>query len=54
MLSQGPGDFQQHLPGNFGQPQRPPHHMEPLRNQPHQGPQDREPMFMGGESRTQP
>ncbi|RVE58735.1 hypothetical protein OJAV_G00196980 [Oryzias javanicus] len=43
----GPGDFQQHLPGNFGQPQRPPHHMEPLRNQPHQGPQDREPMFMG-------
>uniref|UniRef100_A0A3P9HQL7 RNA binding motif protein 33a n=1 Tax=Oryzias latipes TaxID=8090 RepID=A0A3P9HQL7_ORYLA len=43
----GPGDFQQHLPGNFGQPQRPPHHMEPLRSQSHQGPQDREPMFMG-------
>lgn len=54
MLSQGPGDFQQHLPGNFGQPQRPPHHMEPLRSQSHQGPQDREPMFMGGESCTQP
>ncbi|XP_041823459.1 RNA-binding protein 33 isoform X2 [Melanotaenia boesemani] len=43
----GPGDFQQHMPGNFGQPQRPPHHMEPLRNQPPQGPQDREPLFMG-------
>ncbi|XP_019943151.2 RNA-binding protein 33 isoform X1 [Paralichthys olivaceus] len=36
----GPGDFQQHMPGNFGQPQRPPHHMEPFRNQ------DREPLFM--------
>lgn len=43
----GPGDFQQHMPGNFGQPQRPPHHMEPFRNQPPQGPQDREPLFMG-------
>ncbi|XP_072235061.1 RNA-binding protein 33 isoform X2 [Leuresthes tenuis] len=43
----GPGDFQQHMPGNFGQPQRPPHHMEPMRNQPPQGPQDREPLFMG-------
>ncbi|XP_040921229.1 RNA-binding protein 33 isoform X4 [Toxotes jaculatrix] len=42
----GPGDFQQHMPGNFGQPQRPPHHMEPFRNQPPQGPQDREPLFM--------
>ncbi|CAN9506348.1 unnamed protein product [Ophioblennius macclurei] len=43
----GPGDFEQHMPGNFGQPQRPPHHMEPFRNQPPQGPQDREPLFMG-------
>ncbi|XP_021166602.2 RNA-binding protein 33 isoform X2 [Fundulus heteroclitus] len=44
----GLGDFQQqHMPGNFGPPQRPPHHMEPLRNQPPQGPQDREPLFMG-------
>ncbi|XP_030612023.1 RNA-binding protein 33 isoform X2 [Archocentrus centrarchus] len=43
----GPGDFQQHMPGNFGQPQRPPHLMEPFRNQPPQGPQDREPLFMG-------
>ncbi|KAM6900290.1 RNA-binding protein 33 [Xenentodon cancila] len=47
----GPVDFQQHMPGNFGQPQRPPHHMEPLRNQPPQGPQDREPLFMGDSSR---
>lgn len=52
-VSQGPGDFQQHMPGNFGLPQRPPHHMEPFRNQPPQGPQDREPLFMGGESCTQ-
>ncbi|XP_026217223.1 RNA-binding protein 33 isoform X2 [Anabas testudineus] len=43
----GPGDFQQHMPGNFGQPQRPPHFMEPFRNQPPQGPQDREPFYMG-------
>ncbi|XP_031705845.1 RNA-binding protein 33 isoform X2 [Anarrhichthys ocellatus] len=43
----GPGDFQQHMTGNFVQPQRPPHHMEPFRNQPPQGPQDREPLFMG-------
>nr|XP_020457921.1 RNA-binding protein 33 isoform X4 [Monopterus albus] len=43
----GPGDFQQHLPGNFGQPHRPPHHMEPYRNQPPQGPPNREPLFMG-------
>ncbi|CAG5896046.1 unnamed protein product [Menidia menidia] len=43
----GPGDFQPHMQGNFGQPQRPPHHMEPLRNQPLQGPQDREALFMG-------
>lgn len=43
----GLGEFQQHMPGNFGPPQRPPHHMEPLRNQPPQGPQDREPLFMG-------
>ncbi|XP_026148704.1 RNA-binding protein 33 isoform X2 [Mastacembelus armatus] len=43
----GPGDFQQHMPGNFGQPHQPPHHMEPFRNQPLQGPQDREPLFMG-------
>ncbi|KAM9331903.1 RNA-binding protein 33 isoform 2-T2 [Pholidichthys leucotaenia] len=43
----GPGDFHQHMPGNFGQPQRPPHHIEPFRNQPPQGPQDREPLFMG-------
>ncbi|XP_070842356.1 RNA-binding protein 33 isoform X3 [Chaetodon trifascialis] len=43
----GPGDYQQHMSGNFGQPQRPPHHMEPFRNQPPQGPQDREPLFMG-------
>ncbi|XP_041669683.1 RNA-binding protein 33 isoform X2 [Cheilinus undulatus] len=43
----GPGDFQQHMSGNFGQPQRPPHHMEPFRNQPPQGPQDREPLFIG-------
>lgn len=50
VFSQGPGDFHQHMPGNFGQPQQPPHHMEPFRNQPHQGPQDREPLFMGGES----
>ncbi|XP_056289778.1 RNA-binding protein 33 isoform X2 [Pseudoliparis swirei] len=42
-----PGDFQQHMTGNFGQPQRPPHHMEPYRNQPPQGPQDRETLFMG-------
>lgn len=54
VFSQGPGDFQQHMSGNFGQPQRPPHHMEPFRNQPPQGPQDREPLFMGGESPTQP
>lgn len=53
VLSQGVGDFQQHLPGNFGQPQRPPHHMEPFRNQPPQGPQEREPLFMGGGSCTQ-
>ncbi|MED6244428.1 hypothetical protein ATANTOWER_009945 [Ataeniobius toweri] len=48
----GLGDFQQHMPGNFGPPQRPPHHMEPLRNQPPQAPQEREPLFMGecGES----
>ncbi|XP_027861477.1 RNA-binding protein 33 [Xiphophorus couchianus] len=48
----GLGDFQQHMPGNFGPPQRLPHHMEPLRNQPPQGPQDREPLFIGecGES----
>ncbi|GAA6215061.1 RNA-binding protein 33 [Lates japonicus] len=42
----GPGDFQQHMPGNFGQPQRPPHHMEPFRNQPPLGPQDRDPLYM--------
>ncbi|KAM3860761.1 RNA-binding protein 33 [Diretmus argenteus] len=43
----GPGDFQQHMPGNFGQPQRPPHHMEPFRSQqPPPAPQDREPLFM--------
>ncbi|XP_061613939.1 RNA-binding protein 33 [Phyllopteryx taeniolatus] len=47
----GPGEFHQHMPNNFGQPQRPPHHMEPFRNQPHQGPQDREPLFMGGPER---
>ncbi|XP_037550093.1 RNA-binding protein 33 [Nematolebias whitei] len=41
------GDFQRHMPDSFGQPQRPPHHMEPLRNQPPQGPQDREPLFIG-------
>lgn len=40
------------MPGNFGQPQRPPHFMEPFRNQPPQGPQDREPFYMGGESHT--
>ncbi|XP_061660864.1 RNA-binding protein 33 isoform X2 [Syngnathoides biaculeatus] len=49
-----PGDFHQHMPNNFGQPQRPPPHMEPFRNQPHQGPQDREPLFMGGPERTDP
>eukprot|EP00063_Salmo_salar_P061313 XP_014036148.1 PREDICTED: RNA-binding protein 33 isoform X2 [Salmo salar] len=45
----GQGDFQQqHVPGNFGQPpQRPPHHMEPWRNQPPPTPQDREPFFIG-------
>ncbi|XP_037311141.2 RNA-binding protein 33 isoform X2 [Pungitius pungitius] len=43
----GPGDFQQHMNANFGQPQRPPHHMEPFRSQPPQGPQEREPLFMG-------
>ncbi|XP_011606273.2 RNA-binding protein 33 isoform X1 [Takifugu rubripes] len=43
----GPGDFQQHMPGNFGLPQRSPHHIEPFRNQPPQGPPDREPLFMG-------
>ncbi|XP_029313261.1 RNA-binding protein 33 isoform X2 [Cottoperca gobio] len=43
----GPGDFQHHISGNFGQPQRPLHHMEPFRNQLPQGPQDREPHFMG-------
>ncbi|KAM7369830.1 hypothetical protein PAMP_011120 [Pampus punctatissimus] len=48
----GPGDFHQHMPGNFGQPQRPPHHMEPFRNQPPQGPQDREPLFMGERSES--
>ncbi|XP_029978968.1 RNA-binding protein 33 isoform X2 [Sphaeramia orbicularis] len=48
----GPGDFQQHMSGNFGQPQRPPHHMEPFRNQPPQGPQDREPLFMGERSES--
>ncbi|XP_058481819.1 RNA-binding protein 33 isoform X2 [Solea solea] len=42
----GPGDFQQRMPDNFGQPHRPPHHMEPYRNQPPQGPPDREPLFM--------
>ncbi|XP_019739298.1 RNA-binding protein 33 isoform X2 [Hippocampus comes] len=50
----GPGDFHQHMPNNFGQPQRLPHHMEPFRNQPHQGPQDREPLFMGGPERADP
>ncbi|KAK1885447.1 RNA-binding protein 33, partial [Dissostichus eleginoides] len=45
-LCKGPGDFQQHMSGNFGQSQRPLHHMEPFRNQPSQGPQDREPLFM--------
>ncbi|XP_057680397.1 RNA-binding protein 33 isoform X1 [Corythoichthys intestinalis] len=51
----GPGDFHQHMPNNFGQPQRPPHHMEPFRNPPHQGPQDREqPLFMGGPEHTDP
>ncbi|XP_074549185.1 RNA-binding protein 33 isoform X2 [Halichoeres trimaculatus] len=48
----GPGDFHQHMSGNFGQPQRPPHHMEPFRNQPPQGPQDREPLFMGERSES--
>ncbi|XP_067341852.1 RNA-binding protein 33 isoform X2 [Channa argus] len=43
----GPRDFQQHMSGNFGQPQRPPHLMEPFRNQSPQGPQDREPLFIG-------
>ncbi|XP_020350421.1 RNA-binding protein 33 isoform X7 [Oncorhynchus kisutch] len=49
MGMQRPGDFQQqHVPGNFGQPpQRPPHHMEPWRNQPPPTPQDREPFFIG-------
>ncbi|XP_021418707.2 RNA-binding protein 33 isoform X8 [Oncorhynchus mykiss] len=49
MGMQRPGDFQQqHVPGNFGQPpQRPPHHMEPWRNQPLPTPQDREPFFIG-------
>ncbi|XP_077592326.1 RNA-binding protein 33 isoform X2 [Stigmatopora nigra] len=51
----GPGDFHQHMPNNFGQPQRPPHHMEPFRNPPHQGPQDREqPLFIGGPERADP
>lgn len=50
---QGPGDFQQHMPGNFGLLQRSTHHVEPFRNQPPQGPPDREPLFMGGESCTQ-
>ncbi|XP_077365755.1 RNA-binding protein 33 isoform X2 [Festucalex cinctus] len=50
----GPGDFHQHMPNNFAQPQRPTHHMEPFRSQPHQGPQDREPLFMGGPERTDP
>ncbi|XP_038153875.1 RNA-binding protein 33 isoform X3 [Cyprinodon tularosa] len=44
----GLGDFQPHMPANFGPSHRLPHHMEPLRNQPPQGPQDREPIFMGG------
>ncbi|XP_068199887.1 RNA-binding protein 33 isoform X2 [Antennarius striatus] len=44
----GPGDFQQHMSGNFGQPQRPPHHVEPFRSRPPlQIPQEREPLFMG-------
>nr|XP_015810108.2 RNA-binding protein 33 isoform X1 [Nothobranchius furzeri] len=43
----GMGEFQQHMPGNFGPPQRPPHFMEPLKTQPPQGPRDREPQFMG-------
>lgn len=43
----GQGEFQQHMSSNFGQPQRPPHHMEPFRSQPPPGPQDREPLFMG-------
>lgn len=47
------GEFQHHMQGNFGPPQRPPHLMDPLRNQPPQGPQDREPLFIG-ESHTQP
>ncbi|XP_054621874.1 RNA-binding protein 33 isoform X2 [Dunckerocampus dactyliophorus] len=50
----GPGDFHQHMPNNFGQTQRPPHHMEPFRNHPHQGPQDREPLFMGGPEHADP
>ncbi|XP_064805089.1 RNA-binding protein 33-like isoform X1 [Oncorhynchus masou masou] len=46
----GSGDFQQqHMPGNFGQ--RPPHHMEPWRNQPPPTPQDREPFFIGDPGR---
>ncbi|XP_028290275.1 RNA-binding protein 33 isoform X2 [Gouania willdenowi] len=42
----GHGDFEQHMSGNFGQPQRS-HHMEPFRSQLPQGPQDREPLFRG-------
>ncbi|XP_068603910.1 RNA-binding protein 33 [Brachionichthys hirsutus] len=43
----GPGDFQQHMSGHFGQPQRPPHHVEPFRSRPPpQIPQEREPLFM--------
>ncbi|XP_061121572.1 RNA-binding protein 33 isoform X2 [Syngnathus typhle] len=50
-----PGDFHhQQMANNFGQPQRPPHHMEPFRNQPRQGPPDREPLFMGGPERADP
>ncbi|KAL1006806.1 hypothetical protein UPYG_G00077410 [Umbra pygmaea] len=48
----GPGEFSQHMPGNFGQPpQRPPHHMEAWRNQPPPAPQDREPFFIGESGR---
>nr|XP_057916931.1 RNA-binding protein 33 isoform X2 [Doryrhamphus excisus] len=46
----GPGDFHQHMPNNFGQS----HHMEPFRTHPHQGPQDREPLFMGGPEHADP
>ncbi|XP_041923235.1 RNA-binding protein 33 isoform X2 [Alosa sapidissima] len=42
----GPPDFQQHHPGNFGQPQRPPHPPEPWRGPPPPH-QDREPFFLG-------